>query len=86
MIRVFSVKAYWQDTRRLRREYITAVDEKDALRIVEQKGGYRIRTIYEDFNHLPNKHQLMLAKRYKIDVTDKTKIELRKMIKEHENK
>ncbi|MEI4771979.1 hypothetical protein WAX74_20480 [Psychrobacillus sp. FJAT-51614] len=52
---------------------------------MEEQGGYRIRTINENFNHLPNKHQLMKAKRYKIEVTNQTKKELRELIKEYES-
>lgn len=86
MIRVFSVKAYWENTRRLRREYIIATDEVDLLKKVEEQGGYRIWAIYEDFNHLPNKHQLMKARRYKINVADLTSKELREVIKKYESK
>ena len=84
MIRVFSVKAYWKDTRRLRKEFIIATDEKEVIKKIEEKGGYRILTINENFNHLPNKHQLMKAKKYNIVVTDQTRKELRELIKEYE--
>lgn len=39
MIRVFAVKAYWKNTRRLRRELIAATDEEDIIRRVEEQGG-----------------------------------------------
>ena len=86
MKRIFSVKCYWNDTRRMRRVYIEAKDENDAIHLIKESGGYSIRTIYEDFNHLPNKHQLMIAKRYNIEVNDLTRDELRKLIKDYEKK
>ena len=45
MIRVFSVHAYWSNTRRLRKEYIVAADKEDVLRKVEEMGGYRVLAI-----------------------------------------
>lgn len=85
MMRIFAVKCHWSDTGRMRKEYIEALDKEDLLLQVKEKGGYRIRTINEDFNHLPNKHQLIQCKRYNIDHTGKTKIELRQLIKQYEN-
>lgn len=49
MIRVFSVKAHLENTRRLRSEYTIATDKKDLLIKVEEQGGYRIRAVYEVF-------------------------------------
>lgn len=86
MIRIFSVKCYWKDTRRMRRIYIEAKDKEDAIRIAVERGAYRFRAIYEDFNHLPNKHQLMKASKYNIDVTVQTRDELRKLFKKYERK
>ena len=81
MIRIFAVTCYWSNTGRMRRELIEAKDENDLLEVVKELGGYRIRTFNETYNHLPNKHQLMKAKKYKIDITDKTRRELREIIK-----
>ena len=81
MIRIFAVTCYWNNTGRMRRELIEAKDENDLLGVVKALGGYRIRTFNETYNHLPNKHQLKLAKKYKIDTTGKTRKELRVLIK-----
>ncbi|WP_211356430.1 hypothetical protein [Psychrobacillus lasiicapitis] len=43
------------------------------MRRVEEQGAYRIRPINGIFNHSPDKHQLMQAKRYNIEVTNQTK-------------
>ena len=86
MIRIYAVTCYWSNTGRMRRELIEAKDEKHLLQVVQELGGYRIRTYNETYNHLPNKHQIMKAKKYKIDTTGKTRKELREIIKLIEKK
>ncbi|MDI2588697.1 hypothetical protein OR571_16700 [Psychrobacillus sp. NEAU-3TGS] len=56
------------------------------MRRVEEQGAYRIRPTNGSFNQSPDKHQLMQAKRYNIEVTNQTKKELQEIIKEYESK
>lgn len=43
---------------------IEAINQEDAIRIAVERGAYRFRAIYEDFNNLTNEHQLMMRVYY----------------------